>query len=189
VSGFGSRQRHGDGFRIAQLADAIGELRPEQAVGLIDGAVALRADVALAVDCRRLVDAALERFGALHVLVNNAGIWRSGTVEETSEEDWDALMAVNVRGVFLCSKFAVPASAAAGGGSIIQLCSLAGITATAGWSSSAFDTSSARATRRALSFEFCWRLMFHTPRAAIKSAAAMPINPDPARKPGRRRVG
>jgi NAD(P)-dependent dehydrogenase (short-subunit alcohol dehydrogenase family) len=97
-----------------------------------DRALALRADVSRAADCKRLVEAAVERFGALQVLVNNAGIWRSGTVEETSEEDWDALMAVNVKGVFLCSKFAVPAIAAAGGGSIIHLCSLAGITATAG---------------------------------------------------------
>jgi meso-butanediol dehydrogenase/(S,S)-butanediol dehydrogenase/diacetyl reductase len=111
----------------------VDEASAQESAALIgERAVALRADVSTALDCRRLVESAVERFGALHILVNNAGIWRSGTVEETSEEDWDALMAVNVKGVFLCSKFAVPAIAAAGGGSIIHLCSLAGIAATAG---------------------------------------------------------
>ncbi len=111
----------------------VNEAAARETAGLIgEQAVALRADVSRAEDCRRLVDTAVERFGALHILVNNAGIWRSGTIEETSEDDWDALMAVNVKGVFLCSKFAVPAIAAAGGGSIIQLCSLAGIAATSG---------------------------------------------------------
>lgn len=104
--------------------------RTAAAIG--EAALALRADVAQDADCRALVNAAVERFGRLDILVNNAGIWRTGSVVTTSEADWDALMAVNVKGVFLCSKHAVPHIAAAGGGSIIHLASLAGITATAG---------------------------------------------------------
>lgn len=119
----------GAGVVVGDVNEAAAQ---ETAASIGERAVALPADVSKAADCRRLVDTAVARFGALHILVNNAGIWRSGSVEETSEEDWDALMAVNVKGVFLCSKFAVPAIAAAGGGSIIHLCSLAGITATAG---------------------------------------------------------
>ncbi|MHB8575674.1 MAG: SDR family NAD(P)-dependent oxidoreductase [Dehalococcoidia bacterium] len=89
-------------------------------------------DVANDADCARLVATAIESFGRLDVLVNNAGIWRTGTVESFSEADWDGLMAVNVRGVFLCSKYAVPRIAEAGGGSIINIASQAGLMGSAG---------------------------------------------------------
>jgi NAD(P)-dependent dehydrogenase (short-subunit alcohol dehydrogenase family) len=70
-----------------------------------------------------MVEATVERFGALDVLVNNAGYGITGDVVETSEEDWDALMATNLKGVFLCSKYAIPAMRRRGGGAIVNIAS------------------------------------------------------------------
>ena len=57
---------------------------------------------------KRLVDEAAERLGKLDILVNNAGIELEATIEHTSPDDWDRVMAVNAKGPFLCSKFALP---------------------------------------------------------------------------------
>lgn len=67
------------------------------------------------------------QYGKLDILVNNAGIALRGTIEETSEDDWDRIMAVNLKGVFLGTKYAIPAMRRAGGGSIINISSGAGI--------------------------------------------------------------
>src|SRR6516225_1191375 len=77
-----------------------------------------QADVASAADVKRMIAATVERFRRLDVLVNNAGYGIPGSVVETDEDAWDALMAVNVRGVFLCSKYAIPVMKADGGGGI-----------------------------------------------------------------------
>src|SRR6476661_4632332 len=87
-------------------------------------AMAVEADVAVAADVRRVVEAAVERFQRLEVLVNNAGYGITGNVVETDEEAWDALMAVNVRGVFLCSKYAIPIMKRNGGGTIVNTASV-----------------------------------------------------------------
>ena len=78
----------------------------------------------------RAVELAETRYGGLSVLVNNAGVHARGLVEETSEEVWDLLMAVNLKGVFLGTKHAIPAMRRAGGGSIINICSAAAISPT-----------------------------------------------------------
>src|SRR5207244_9327747 len=78
-------------------------------------------------DWRAAVDTAERRYGQLHVLVNNAGILIRKSIEETTEDDWDRIMAVNVKGVFLGTKYAIPAMRRAGGGSIINISSGAGI--------------------------------------------------------------
>jgi cyclopentanol dehydrogenase len=67
------------------------------------------------------------RHGKLNVLVNNAGILIRAGIEETTEEDWDRIMAVNVKGVFLGTRAALPAMRRAGGGSIINISSVAGL--------------------------------------------------------------
>ena len=73
------------------------------------------------------VAAAVARFGKLDILVNNAGIGRGGTVEETTVELWDAVLDVNAKGVFLGTKAAIPEMRKAGGGSIINISSTAGL--------------------------------------------------------------
>ena len=70
------------------------------------------------------------RYGKLNVLVNNAGILIRKTIEETTEVDWDRIMAVNVKGVFLGTRAAIPAMRRAGGGSIVNISSVAGLVAT-----------------------------------------------------------
>ena len=84
-------------------------------------------DVTREADWRSAVDTSVDRYGKLDILVNNAGIaiWKG--VEDTSEEDWDRVMAVNAKGVFLGTKHAIPAMRRAGGGSIVNISSTAGL--------------------------------------------------------------
>jgi len=73
------------------------------------------------------VQSAVASFGKLDILVNNAGIWRWGHVLETSSDQWDEIMDVNAKGVFLGTKAAIPEIRKAGGGSIINISSTAGL--------------------------------------------------------------
>jgi NAD(P)-dependent dehydrogenase (short-subunit alcohol dehydrogenase family) len=85
-----------------------------------------RLDVTDAASASAAVDAAIEAFGGLHVLVNNAGIGYVGDLLETDEREYDRLMSVNAKGVFLCSKAAAAYMAAHGGGAIVNIASVAG---------------------------------------------------------------
>ncbi len=82
-----------------------------------------KADVTSAADCQHAVRAVAEKFGALHILFNNAGTIRRASVIDLSEEEWDRVMEVNVKSIFLMSKFAVPVMEKSGGGSIINTAS------------------------------------------------------------------
>ena len=84
-------------------------------------------DVTKEDDWREAVAAAERHFGSLNVLVNNAGISMRKSIEETTEADWDEIMAINVKGVFLGTKSALPAMCRAGGGSIVNISSVAGL--------------------------------------------------------------
>ncbi|MET9020501.1 glucose 1-dehydrogenase [Actinopolymorpha sp. NPDC004070] len=81
-------------------------------------------DVTRADDVRGFVDEAAERCGGIDVLVNSAGVQRYGTVEETSEELWDEVLAVNLKAMYLTAKYAVPHLRARGGGSIVNVASV-----------------------------------------------------------------
>ena len=83
-----------------------------------------RCDVSSESDVKSLIDTTLKRFGALHVLVNNAGIGVYKSVLDASAEEWDRCLAVNLKGVFLCSKYAIPHIKAAGGGAIVNIASV-----------------------------------------------------------------
>ena len=91
-------------------------------------AMFVKLDVTSESDWENAVGAAVERFGQLSVLVNNAAILRTETVLETTEQIWDDVMSINAKGVFLGVKHAIPAMRSAGGGSIINISSGAGIT-------------------------------------------------------------
>lgn len=80
-------------------------------------------------DCHDMVEAAVARYGRLDILDNNVGISRKGSVLDVSEEDWDKIMEVNVKGIFLASKHAIPRMIESGGGSIINISSTAGLRA------------------------------------------------------------
>jgi len=77
-------------------------------------------DVAASADCRRFVERAIREFGRIDVLFNNAGIIRRSTVLDLSEEDWDRVMAVNVKSIYLLSRAAIPHMQKAGGGAIVN---------------------------------------------------------------------
>ena len=74
------------------------------------------------------VAATVARFGKLDILVNNAGIFRTEGVEETTSELWDQVLDINAKGVFLGTKEAIPELRKAGGGSIVNISSVAGLT-------------------------------------------------------------
>jgi len=92
-------------------------------------ATAFRADVSKAGDCRAMVEAAMERYGRLDILHNNVGISVRADVLEVTEEQWDKVMAVNVKSIVLAAKHAIPEMKKAGGGSIINVSSVAGLRA------------------------------------------------------------
>ncbi len=84
-------------------------------------------DVTSAESCRDMVQAALDRYGRLDILHNNVGIGGAGTVVEVSEDVWDSVMEVNVKSMMLTGKYAIPAMAETGGGSIINISSISAI--------------------------------------------------------------
>lgn len=98
------------------------EQRATEVAGAIDG-VALAVDVSQEAAVEAMAREAEARFGQVDVLVNNAGYGIRGSVVTTAAGDWDALMAVNLKGVFLCSKHIIPLMAAGGGGSVVNTAS------------------------------------------------------------------
>jgi NAD(P)-dependent dehydrogenase (short-subunit alcohol dehydrogenase family) len=97
-----------------------------------EGGVAstLQGDMTKIKDCEQMAQIAMERYGRIDILDNNVGISQRGTVVEVSEEDWDRVMAVNMKTIMLASKATIPYMiASGGGGSIINISSIAGLRA------------------------------------------------------------
>ncbi len=90
-------------------------------------ALFMRLDVTQADQWQEVIDETVSRFGKLDVLVNNAGIGGRGGLEDMTEDEWDEVMAVNAKGVFLGTKLAMPEILKAGGGSIVNISSQMGI--------------------------------------------------------------
>jgi NAD(P)-dependent dehydrogenase (short-subunit alcohol dehydrogenase family) len=112
--------REGAAVAVADVDEAGGQA-VAQAIHSEGGrAIFVRCDVTQAGDCRRAVQRTVDEFGGLDVLFNNAGIIRRATVIGTTEEEWDRVMAVNVKSIFLLSKCAIPVMAQAGGGAIVN---------------------------------------------------------------------
>ena len=95
-------------------------------------AVALYLDVTRAADWMTAVAACEREFGGLDILVNNAGIANVRGIEDTSEEEWDAVVNINQKGVWLGMKHAIPAMRKRGGGSIINISSIYGLIGSSG---------------------------------------------------------
>lgn len=96
-------------------------------------AIAIRADVSKSEDARRMIDETVAKFGPPNVVYNNAGIeGDSNYIANMTEEQFDRVIAINLRGVFLGMKYALPHMVKAGGGSIINQASIAGMVAIKG---------------------------------------------------------
>ena len=89
-------------------------------------------DVTEEADWQEAVQTAVSTYGKLDILVNNAGILRRDSIEETTKELWDTILAVNATGVFLGTKYAIPEMRKAGGGSIVNISSISGMIALGG---------------------------------------------------------
>jgi len=113
----------GAAVTIADVNQQAGQAVAEEIAQNRGQAIFEHADVTRAADCQRVVERTLREFGGIHVLFNNAGIMRRASVIELSEEDWDRVMAVNVKSIFLMSRQVIPIMAKAGGGSIINTAS------------------------------------------------------------------
>jgi NAD(P)-dependent dehydrogenase (short-subunit alcohol dehydrogenase family) len=135
---------HVDGL----VAEAERSLRAE---GLrVTGAVA---DVTSAADMERLVATAVSAYGGVDVLVNSAGIQTYGTVADTGEETWDRTIAVNLKGMFLASRAAIPALRARGGGAIVNVASVQAYAAQAGVAAYAASKGGVLALTRAMAVD------------------------------------
>ena len=112
------------------LGDVLDDEGRKVAAGIRDSggqATYVHLDVTSESDWRAAVDTAVRVYGKLDVLVNNAAILIRKEIEETSEEEWDRIMSINAKGVFLGTKHAIPAMRRAGGGSIVNISSTAGL--------------------------------------------------------------
>lgn len=118
---------------VADLQEAAGE-------ALVDGlrerggeATFVRADVSAAEDIRHMIEMAPARYGRLDILVNNAGTGSPAAEVDTTEAEWDRILDVNLKAVFLASKYAIPHMKAGGGGSVINISSVFGIVGSPGF--------------------------------------------------------
>ena len=102
------------------MKEALDDLSPLGEVAGVD------VDVTQEASCQRAIDKTLETFGQVDVLVNNAGVVDSGPIESFSEATWDRIFAVNVKGIFLMSKTALPALKASSNAAIVSTASIAG---------------------------------------------------------------
>lgn len=89
-------------------------------------ATAVEADVTSADSCQNLIEAARAAFGGVDVLINNAGLVKAGAIVGYDERDWDQLFAVNLKGVFLATRAAIPTLAESGDAAIVNIASIAG---------------------------------------------------------------
>ena len=114
------------GARVV-VGDSDAEKGAQSVSGLGANARFLPCDVTRAAECAALVDFAVASFGRLDAVMSNAGIGANGTVETCDEATWDRVIGVNLKGMFLIAKFAVPCLRAAGGGAIVNTASVAGM--------------------------------------------------------------
>jgi meso-butanediol dehydrogenase / (S,S)-butanediol dehydrogenase / diacetyl reductase len=136
VTGAGDGIGWGIALRFASEGAAVGVLDLDQAscesvaneITQSGGkALALAADVSRADEVRAALSTLVDTFGVPTVLVHNAAVMPTGTLDETSEEDWDRVFAVNAKGAYLTSREVVPLMRRAGGGSIILMASVTGV--------------------------------------------------------------
>jgi NAD(P)-dependent dehydrogenase (short-subunit alcohol dehydrogenase family) len=112
--------REGAAITVADLNEASGQVVAQQIINEGGQAIFTRCDVAQSADCQLTVEQTNTAFGGVDILFNNAGIIRRADVLNTTEAEWDRVMAVNIKSIFLMSKYAVPHMIRAGGGAIVN---------------------------------------------------------------------
>jgi NAD(P)-dependent dehydrogenase (short-subunit alcohol dehydrogenase family) len=120
--------REGANVSLVDLNREAGEKLEQQINDAGGRAIFEQADVTQSKDCRRVVERTRSEFESVHILFNNAGIIRRASVVELTEQDWDAVMAVNVKSIFLMCREVIPAMVRGGGGSIVNTASGWGLT-------------------------------------------------------------
>ena len=115
---------------VADLDDAAAQATARDAVERGGRATAVHCDVRHAAEVESLFAAAADRFGGVDILVNNAGVLKNGTVVEMSEDDWDVMFDVNIKGMFLTCKHAIPHMQRRGAGAIVNVASVTSFAST-----------------------------------------------------------
>ena len=119
--------REGARLVLADInTDGLSALRDSLA-DITDDVAIVTADVSKPEDARRMINAAVERYGRLDIAVANAGIIPLASVVEATPEDWDEVMSIDGRGMFLTCKYAIEQMLISGGGSIVCLSSISGV--------------------------------------------------------------
>ena len=117
-------------------------------------AIFIHADVSKSDSVKKMVETTVKEFGNLTVLVNNAGIESVGSVVEVTEEVWDKVINVNLKGTFLCSKYSAPKILQSGGGVIINIASVLGLIGSKGESAYCASKGGIIALTRAMAMDF-----------------------------------
>jgi NAD(P)-dependent dehydrogenase (short-subunit alcohol dehydrogenase family) len=115
--------REGASVGLVDIDAGAGQTVVEEITNAGGRAIFITADVTSAADCDRAVQQMVDHYGGVDILVNNAGVIQRATVVDTTEEQWDHVMSVNVKSIFLFGKYAIPHFVAAGGGVIINISS------------------------------------------------------------------
>lgn len=115
--------RQGAQVCVADIRADLGQAVVDEITAEGGQAIFVRCDVTRAQDCREVLRQVGRQFGGVDILFNSAGVIHRASVVDTSEDDWDHVMAVNVKSMFLFGKYAVPLMVESGGGSIIHVSS------------------------------------------------------------------
>ncbi len=113
----------GAGVAITDINKSAGRNAEDQIKASSGEVIFIPGDVTSTQDCQMMVSRTVETYGGIDFLINNAGIIRRASVLTLSEEDWDKVMAVNLKSIFLMSKYAIPFMVKSGGGSIVNVSS------------------------------------------------------------------
>lgn len=119
--------REGARLLLVDIQDELGRQVADEIVQAGGTARYVHADVAVAEDVAGMVRAAVETYGRLDILFNNAGLGRGGSITELSEADWDLVVDVDLKSVYLGCKYAIPVMREGGGGAIVSTASVAGL--------------------------------------------------------------
>ncbi|MFC2000755.1 SDR family NAD(P)-dependent oxidoreductase [Chloroflexota bacterium] len=119
---------------VADCAPRGGQETVSMLKGVGGEAVFIETDVSSSADVKRMVATTVDMYGRIDILFNNAGIWRLAPIAETTEEDWDLVLNTNLKGVFLCSKYAIPIMINQGQGVIINTSSSSALVGSPGMS-------------------------------------------------------